>query len=111
MFLLLCHPSALVLGKEVLQGDLHVDVLLDRDCQLLWVSLRVALKLEALEAGCVMESLSCICGSHIGAEGDQGSQIEIEDDQWWVTDFLRSDGALGSCVMDSLSGCVMDSLS
>ena len=103
MFLLLCHSPALVLGKEVLQGDLHVDVLLDRDCQQLWVSLRVALKLEALEAGCAMESLSCICGSHIGAEGDQGSQIEIEVDQWWVTDFLRPDGALGSCVMDSLS--------
>ena len=101
MFLLLCHSSALVLGKEVLQGDLHVDVLLDRDCQLLWVSLRVALKLEALEVGCAMESLSCICGSHIGADGDQGSQIEV--DQWWVTGFLRSDGALGSCVMDSLS--------
>ena len=79
-------------------------------------SLRAALKLEVLEAGCVMGSLSCTCGSHIGAEGAQGSQIEIEDDQWWVTDSLMvsvvgwwvtdslsSNGALGGCVMDSLS--------
>ena len=100
---MLCHLLALVHGVEVLQGDLHVDVLLGRDCLLFWVSLRASLKLEALEAGCVMGSLSCICGSHIGAEGTQASQIEIEDDQWWVRDFLSSDGALGGCMMDPLS--------
>ena len=82
MYLILCHLVALVHGTEVLQGDLHAGVLLDRDCLLLWVSLRAALKLEVLEAGCVMGSLNYTCGSHIGAEGAQGSQIEIEDDQW-----------------------------
>ena len=71
VYLMLCHLLALVHGTEVLQGDSHVDVLLDRDFLLLWVSLRAALKLEALEAGCVTESLSCICGKHIGAEGAQ----------------------------------------
>ena len=103
MYLLLCHLPVLVLETEVLQRELYVVVPLDRECLLLWISLRAALKLEALGAGCATGSLSCICGKHIDTEGAQGSQIEIEDDQRRVTTSLSTAGALGGCVVDSLS--------